>query len=49
MMTSTAKGVRSMVSAIEKEVADACVPGFPWAPLSVVMKHAPLPILKRLM
>jgi short-subunit dehydrogenase len=48
-MAPTEKGVRSMVSAIEKEVADACVPGFPWAPLSVVMKHAPLPILKRLL
>ena len=49
LMAATEKGVRSMVSAIEKEVADACVPGFPWAPLSVVMKHAPLPILKRLL
>jgi short-subunit dehydrogenase len=49
MMTSTEKGVRSMVSAIEKQVADACVPALPWAPLSVVMKHAPLPVLKRMM
>jgi short-subunit dehydrogenase len=49
LMVSTEKGVRSMVSAIEKEVADACVPALPWAPLSVVMKHAPLPVLKRLM
>jgi short-subunit dehydrogenase len=49
LMAPTGKGVKSMVSAIEKEVADACVPGFPWAPLSVVMKHAPLPVLKRLL
>lgn len=49
MMASTEKGVKSMVSAIEKEVADACVPALPWAPLSVVMKYAPLPVLKRLM
>lgn len=48
-MTSTEKGVRSMVSAIEKQVADACVPPLPWAPLSVFMKHAPLPVFKRLM
>ena len=48
-MASTEKGVASMVSAIEKEVADACVPALPWAPLSVVMKHAPLAVLKRLM
>jgi len=25
------------------------VPALPWAPLSVVMKHAPLPVFKRLM
>ncbi len=49
LMVGTEKGVRSMVSAIEKEVADACVPALPWAPLSVVMKHAPLPVLKRLL
>lgn len=48
LMASTEKGVRAMVAAIEKEVADACVPALPWAPLSVVMKHAPLPVLKRL-
>jgi len=49
MMTSTEKGVRAIVSAIEKEKASACVPPLPWAPLSVVMKHAPLPVLKRMM
>jgi len=48
-MASTEKGVRSMVSAIEKQVADACVPPLPWAPLSVFMKYAPLPVLKRLL
>lgn len=48
LMASTEKGVKAMVSAIEREVADACVPPLPWAPMSVVMKHAPLPILKRL-
>jgi len=48
-MVSTEKGVRSMVAAIEKEVDSACVPPLPWAPMSVVMKHAPLGVLKRIM
>lgn len=48
LMVPTDKGVRSMVAAIEKQVDDACVPALPWAPLSVVMKHAPLGVLKRL-
>jgi short-subunit dehydrogenase len=49
LMVSTEKGVRAMVEAIEKEKASACVPPLPWAPMSVLMKHAPLPVLKRLM
>ena len=48
MMVSTEKGVRAIVSAIEKEKASACVPPLPWAPLSVVMRHAPLPVLRRI-
>ncbi len=48
LMVSTEKGVKAIVSAIEKEKASACVPALPWAPMSVVMKHAPLPILKKL-
>jgi short-subunit dehydrogenase len=48
LMSSTAKGVRAMVAAIEKEVADACVPRWPWAALAPVMRHAPLGVLKRL-
>jgi short-subunit dehydrogenase len=48
LMSSTEKGVRAMVDAIEKEKASACVPALPWAPLSVVMKHAPIPLLKKL-
>ncbi len=48
LMVSTEKGVAAMVTAIEKEVADACVPPLPWAPLSVVMRHAPLSVLKKL-
>ena len=48
MMVSTEKGVRAMVTAIEKEVADACVPPLPWSVLAPVMKHAPLPLFKRM-
>lgn len=48
LMASTEKGVAAMVSAIEKEVADACVPPLPWAALAPVMKHAPLGVLKRM-
>ncbi len=48
MMVSTEKGVAAMVSAIEKKRASACVPPLPWAPLSVVMKHAPLPVFRRM-
>lgn len=48
LMASTEKGVRSMVTAIEKEVADACVPPLPWSALAPVMKHAPLGIFKRM-
>jgi len=48
LMASTEKGVRAMVDAIEKEKDSAAVPGFPWAPLGVVMKHAPMPLFKKL-
>jgi short-subunit dehydrogenase len=49
LMVSTEKGVRAIVKAIEKEKAHACVPPLPWAPMSVLMKHAPLPVFKKLM
>ncbi len=49
LMVSTEKGVRAMVDAIEKEKDSACVPALPWAPLSVLIKHSPLPVFKRLM
>jgi short-subunit dehydrogenase len=48
LMVSTEKGVRAMVSAIEKQVADACVPALPWSVLAPVMKHAPLPLFRRM-
>lgn len=49
LMVSTEKGVRAMVEAIEKEKAEACVPPLPWAVLAPVMRHAPLPVFKRLL
>ena len=48
MLASTEKGVRAMVSAIEKEKDSACVPALPWAPLGMVMRHAPMPLFKKL-
>lgn len=48
LMASTEKGVRAMVSAMEKEVADACVPALPWAAMAPVMRHAPLRVVKKL-
>ncbi len=48
LMASTEKGVKAMVDAIEKEKDSACVPPLPWAPMSLVMRHAPLPLFKKL-
>ena len=48
LMSSTEKGVRAMVDAIEKEKASAHVPALPWAPMSVVMRHAPMSLFKKL-
>lgn len=46
-IVSTDKGVRSMVHAIEREVASACVPRWPWAPLSAVLRVLPVRLLAR--
>jgi short-subunit dehydrogenase len=48
-MVSTEDGVRAMVDAIEKQKAHAYVPRLPWTVLAPVMRHAPLPLLKRLL
>ncbi|MDT9592873.1 SDR family oxidoreductase [Nocardioides zeae] len=48
LIVSTEKGVRAMVAAIEKEKDSAFVPPLPWAPLSLVMRHAPLPLYRKL-
>jgi short-subunit dehydrogenase len=48
-MVPTDQGVRAMVDAIEKEKAQAYVPTLPWAALAPLMKHAPMPVFKRLL
>ena len=48
LMASTAKGVRAMVKAMEREVANACVPPWPWRPLAFVLRHMPLRIVAKL-
>jgi len=48
MMVPTEKGVAAMVAAIEKKRGSACVPALPWAPMSVVLKHAPMPVFRRM-
>lgn len=48
LMVDTATGVRSMVKAIDKEVAEASTPGWPWVPLGAVIRHAPLGVVRKL-
>ncbi|MDT4912382.1 MAG: hypothetical protein QOC66_1510 [Pseudonocardiales bacterium] len=48
LMAGTADGVRAMVRAIEREVPTAAVPAWPWRPLSVVVRHAPLRLIRRM-
>lgn len=47
LMVSTTDGVRAMVRAIEREVASAEVPGWPWRPIGLLLRHAPLAIVRR--
>ena len=46
-MVGTEKGVHAMVEAIEKEKAHAEVPAWPWVPLGQVIRHAPLPVVRK--
>ena len=48
LMASTEKGVRAIVAAIEKEKKSAAVPPWPWAPLSRVLKVAPLGVVRKM-
>lgn len=47
-MVDTQTGCRAMVDAIEREVAQAEVPAWPWKPLGLAMRHAPLSVVQRL-
>jgi short-subunit dehydrogenase len=49
LLVGTEKGVRAMVSAIEKEKASANVPAWPWVPFGFALEHLPLRIVRKLM
>lgn len=49
LVASTEKGVRAMVSAIEKQKASARVPGWPWVPVGFALEHLPLPLARKFM
>ena len=49
LVASTGKGVRAMVSAIEKQKASARVPAWPWVPVGFALEHLPLPLARKLM
>lgn len=48
LMVDTETGCKALVKAIDKEVAEVAVPAWPWLPLSKVMKHAPLGIVRKM-
>ena len=47
-MVDTATGVTAMVDAIEKRKPHARVPSWPWVPMGTVLRHAPLPVVRKL-
>ncbi|WP_433601903.1 SDR family oxidoreductase [Nocardia sp. CA-135953] len=48
MVTPLAKGVAGMVRAIEREKIRACVPGWPWRLIDVVLPHLPGAVVTRM-
>ena len=48
LMVDTETGCRAMVAAIEREVAEAPVPGWPWRPIGFALRHLPLRVVRRL-
>lgn len=48
LMVDTETGCKALVKAIDKEVAEAAVPTWPWLPLGMVMKHAPLSLVRKM-
>ena len=47
-MVDTKTGSRALVAAIDKEVATAAVPPWPWRLVAPVLKAAPLSLIRRL-
>jgi short-subunit dehydrogenase len=47
LIVGTEAGVRAIVRAIEREPAEAEVPPWPWRPLGLLMRHAPLAVIRR--
>ncbi len=48
LMVDNETGCRALVKAIDKEPAGASVPPWPWAPLGVVLKNAPLSVVRKM-
>jgi len=47
LLTDARRGAEALVKAIEQERARAYIPTFPWAPLSLVMRYAPMSLVGR--
>lgn len=47
-LTEAEKGCRLLVRAIEREPANATVPGWPWRPIGFALRHAPLGLAARM-
>ncbi|MGX7827283.1 SDR family oxidoreductase [Actinokineospora sp. 24-640] len=48
LMVDTRTGVTAMVKAIEREVASACSPSWPWTVMGFAMRHLPLGVVARM-
>lgn len=48
LLAKAETGHKAMVDAIEKEVASAYLPWWPWTPLTQVMRFSPLSVIKRM-
>lgn len=47
LTANTEAGVRAMVAAIEREVTSTAVPSWPWKPLGLVLRYAPMRVLRK--
>ncbi|MBD2857709.1 SDR family oxidoreductase [Spongiibacter sp. KMU-158] len=48
LRVSLEKGCNSLVKAIEREPKEACIPGWPWVVVNMVMKIVPLKVLSKM-